>query len=826
MDKFTCSPRPVGPGGRAINTPLWLVVLLLVVSTGIAPATLAAERPASPIFDLTFTDIDFDSVVSVPHAWRDAVAGALRVDPPAGLPGDRLVVTSLVQEDQWLHLVLVPQPVVDAGWEIDLPESWIVEVTGNAETGEFAVNRPLAGAHSMYGFSNPAPGLQPSETAIPTVHLFPWTRNHYWYKTQGWHYGDSLDLQPVRRIDPPVDYAVIASGAGRLTQICNDGFQVVLRIEHGDGTTRYTHLDSTTIRSDKLGKQIERGQFLGLLYDGHEGGGNGNQYNTRCGWGTGVHLHFTAASRSMVLDGFPVEEIAAAPFATRYRSTNDRIDGPGAPVPTASPSPQTPTPQTPSPHTCTELAINGGFEGAGGWSTPATATTGVITSSYARTGSRSLRVGVIPQGIAGAAAPASQVVPLAAETNLLGEMALDGASYSTGYQTLSLPATAERVTLTFWLRPRSEDPLTVGDSQRVLLLRPGSYSTIETIRAGLVSSDTWSQVEWDLTPYRGQSIVLYFEVLNNDPVRAPRAWMYVDDVSVRSCATSAATPTRTPTRTPTPAPPTATRTHTPTDRPTATPTLAPTASATPVPTRTPTPSATSTPTITPTADATVAPTVTATPSPTLAPGPAPCVERIDNGGFEAGGGWTFANTATAGSIVAGVAHGGLRSARLGIVPAAGAAGTGATVPAAQETNLQGQVAPVGASYSTVYRSVVVPGSVAAAELRFWIWRRTQSSVGNGDRQSMRILKPSVYSTLAEVRRGLANDTGWSQVVYDMRAFRGQTVVIYFEVYNDQTSYGPRSWMYVDDVSLVTCATLPPHGGESPALRLPLVLVQG
>jgi hypothetical protein len=91
---------------------------------------------------------------------------------------------------------------------------------------------------------------------------------------------------------------------------------------------------------------------------------------------------------------------------------------------------------------------------------------------------------------------------------------------------------------------------------------------------------------------------------------------------------------------------------------------------------------------------------------------------------------------------------------------------------------------------------------------------------------MRILKPSVYSTLAEVRRGLANDTGWSQVVYDMRAFRGQTVVIYFEVYNDQTSYGPRSWMYVDDVSLVTCASLPPLGGESPALRLPLVLVQG
>ena len=154
-------------------------------------------------------------------------------------------------------------------------------------------------------------------------------------------------------------------------------------------------------------------------------------------------------------------------------------------------------------------------------------------------------------------------------------------------------------------------------------------------------------MSFDLTPYRGQSVVVYFEVYNDNTAAAPRAWMYVDDVSAQACQS---TPSDT----------------TPTSTPTASPTSEPGSTSTP----TETPAPTNTPTQTP------IPTYTSTPTPTFTPQPSVCGERITNGGFEATAGWTFAATGNPGRYTTEKSHEGVRSARLGVAPAAGASRRG------------------------------------------------------------------------------------------------------------------------------------------------------
>ena len=138
-----------------------------------------------------------------------------------------------------------------------------------------------------------------------------------------------------------------------------------------------------------------------------------------------------------------------------------------------------------------------------------------------------------------------------------------GASYSSSYQTINLPAGSESITLDFWYLPGTED--TSGDFQRVALLKPGSYSMVKELMRVLEDDGVWKHATFDLTQYAGRSLVLYFNVYNDSTGATGRTWMYVDDASVIACQAGAATSTPTPT-------PTATSSPTPTTMPTATPT--------------------------------------------------------------------------------------------------------------------------------------------------------------------------------------------------------------------------------------------------------------
>ena len=91
--------------------------------------------------------------------------------------------------------------------------------------------------------------------------------------------------------------------------------------------------------------------------------------------------------------------------------------------------------------------------------------------------------------------------------------------------------------------------------ERVVLLQPGTFAGIKTLMKGQENDRRWKQASFDLTAYRGMSLVLYIEVFNDSTGSTGRTWMYVDDVSVLACPKQppAPAPTATPSPTPTPA---------------------------------------------------------------------------------------------------------------------------------------------------------------------------------------------------------------------------------------------------------------------------------
>ncbi|NOZ06471.1 MAG: hypothetical protein GXP41_09015, partial [Chloroflexi bacterium] len=135
-------------------------------------------------------------------------------------------------------------------------------------------------------------------------------------------------------------------------------------------------------------------------------------------------------------------------------------------------------------------------------------------------------------------------------------------------------------------------------------------------------------------------------------------------------------------------------------------------------------------------------------------------------------------------------------------------------------------------YSSAWQQVTIPADAATATLTFWYKPYTESYiwlerpvltpeqalrvVGEGmpapdvppgfdklaytfDTQMMLVRDASNTVTLATVLYQNQNTQTWTFKSYDMSAFKGQTVTLYFDVLNNGYSDG-RSWMFVDDVS--------------------------
>ena len=218
---------------------------------------------------------------------------------------------------------------------------------------------------------------------------------------------------------------------------------------------------------------------------------------------------------------------------------------------------------------CDNLVVNGDLEGSGGWSYGPTPARGAAVTSPVHGGGGAIRLGIV-------------------------EGSSNVYSFSTAYQRVTIPAAAPKVLLTYWEQPGTSADN--GDYRELYVLRT-NYSILRQLtRVRSAGSGEWTQQSFDLSDFRGQTVVLYFNVFNNGS--GSRMVNYLDDIVLVPCA---AEPSATPT-----SPPTATATATdmptdvPTDVPTSTPTNTPTAM--PEPTATPVPSSTPEPTSTPAPD--------------------------------------------------------------------------------------------------------------------------------------------------------------------------------------------------------------------------------
>ena len=136
-------------------------------------------------------------------------------------------------------------------------------------------------------------------------------------------------------------------------------------------------------------------------------------------------------------------------------------------------------------------------------------------------------------------------------------------SFSSARQTVTIPATATQTTLTFWFYAMASSPATTDYMEVVLLDSAGAILTKPWLSHN--DSQLWNQMSFDLSPWRGQTVQLYFNVYNDG--LGGTAAMFLDDVSLTACTGGvtlvptggvtlipSGTPSPTPTPTGTPAP--------------------------------------------------------------------------------------------------------------------------------------------------------------------------------------------------------------------------------------------------------------------------------
>jgi len=176
------------------------------------------------------------------------------------------------------------------------------------------------------------------------------------------------------------------------------------------------------------------------------------------------------------------------------------------------------------PASCNEIIINGGFEDKTSWILPVTEYQSIYTDAPVRNGSWSVRNGI-------------------------AEALHNTYSYSSAWQTVTLPHDAPYINLRFYLYPQTTEPAYLslpsdplgmteanatssGDAQLVLILNEYGQE-IERLLMMRENIDNWLYYSFDLTHYAGRTIKVYFDVYNNG--WAGISSMYVDDVSLQVC---------------------------------------------------------------------------------------------------------------------------------------------------------------------------------------------------------------------------------------------------------------------------------------------------
>lgn len=183
----------------------------------------------------------------------------------------------------------------------------------------------------------------------------------------------------------------------------------------------------------------------------------------------------------------------------------------------------------------------------------------------------------------------------------------------------------------------------------------------------------------------------------------------------------------------------------------------------------------------PATGSTPTPTATPLPTPTATPDPGGCTNLLVNGGFEATGGWSFGSTPYPARYVTSPVYAGLRAASQGI-------------PAGVANRL---------AHSSTYQRVTIPADAPSpVVLRFM--RRAGGAADGVDRREALLLNSSLGYLASLERSYAAGDDQWVERSYDLTAYRGYTLYVYFNVYNNGT--GTQMWTTLDSVMLGGCTS--------------------
>ncbi len=171
-----------------------------------------------------------------------------------------------------------------------------------------------------------------------------------------------------------------------------------------------------------------------------------------------------------------------------------------------------------------------------------------------------------------------------------------------------------------------------------------------------------------------------------------------------------------------------------------------------------------------------------------------CTELLVDGGFETDAGWQLGPSPIMPQYVTYTRHSGFRSLSLGITSGA---------------NIE--------SFSSARQTVAIPASAPQALLSFWFYAMADAPATT-DHMEVVLLDATGAAILNKPWQSHNDSRIWNQLTFDLTPWRGQTVQIYFNVYND--GVGGRAAMFLDDVSLVSCSGAAPPTGTATVTGAP------
>jgi hypothetical protein len=98
------------------------------------------------------------------------------------------------------------------------------------------------------------------------------------------------------------------------------------------------------------------------------------------------------------------------------------------------------------------------------------------------------------------------------------------------YQTVTVPTSLQKPTLTFWFRPASLD--SIGFDWQEAQIRDTIGTKLTQVMKVASNTRAWTYSSFDLTPYKGQTVQLYFNVHQDGDSYGYLTSMYLDDVAI------------------------------------------------------------------------------------------------------------------------------------------------------------------------------------------------------------------------------------------------------------------------------------------------------